>query len=102
MTLEERAEFIRSKFEEIMVTLESKGRDYGGEIANSNFDRGSEACGISKYAVWYVYFSKHLDSLGTWIRNGQVESEPIEGRLTDLINYLFILWSMIEESGEDA
>ena len=98
LTIDERNEFIWKKFQEkIMDVLTRKGKDYGGNVANSNFDRGAAANGISKYQVWNVYFSKHYDSLCNWIRVGKLESEPLDDRIMDLITYLFILWSMTEE-----
>ena len=54
-----------------------------------------------------VYFSKHRDSINTFIRdmeNGksvkEIEenlSEPINGRIIDAINYLLLLNSMIND-----
>jgi hypothetical protein len=34
----------------------------------------------------------------TYIREGSVKSEPIEGRIHDLILYLYLLSALIEES----
>jgi type I restriction-modification system DNA methylase subunit len=97
-TVQERLKFIKEKFdEEIHEVLLKKGKDYGGKIANSNFRDAAGALGLDPKQVWFVYFHKHLSSLKQYLREGQVESEPIEGRLTDLITYLFILWSMLEE-----
>jgi hypothetical protein len=97
MTVEERSAFIGEKFQIIAELLARKGKDYGGKIANSNFRDVGKDLELDPKQVWYVYFSKHMSSLKSFLREGRLESEPIEMRLADLITYLFILWSMLEE-----
>lgn len=99
MTIEERLEFAREKFKEVEALLIHKGRDYAKECdANENFSYVANDLNdhVTKYDVWYVFFTKHLRALQSYVRNARVESEPIGGRLVDLITYLFIVWSMIE------
>lgn len=98
MSVEERATYCRELFcHEIMDLLLRKGKDYGGAVANSNFDNAAKDLDLSKYQVWLVYFHKHLSALKSWISRGKVESEVITSRVDDLITYLMILRSMIEE-----
>ena len=108
MNIKERVDFVDKKVSEILIPiLQQKGRDYidfaKGEIdanANANFESVSLFLGggaIDKYVVLLVYLSKHLLAIMSWIRTKKVESEPIGMRIADAINYLFILWSMIEE-----
>ena len=98
MTVQDRYRFAEKVFnEKIRALLVSKGADYGGSIANSNFYSAGDETGVGPLAVWYVYFHKHLSSLKNFIAKGKVESEPIEGRIDDLITYLFILRSILEE-----
>lgn len=99
MTIDERLEFVRARFKDIEGLLSNKGRDYGAEYdANQNFHEAADELGdkFSEYDVWMVYFNKHMRAIKRFIREGFVESEPIDARIGDAITYLFILWSMHE------
>ncbi len=73
--------------------LTQKGNDYTQGAASysivageprarlKNFYRNAEKLGIPARTVLAVYLGKHLDAIETFLRNGQVESEPIEGRI---------------------
>lgn len=79
----------------------TKGREYaGGEDRFGNFNRLAARMGITREQVWQVYFTKHLDSLETYIREkGAVTvTEPIQGRILDAITYLTLLYGMVEET----
>lgn len=79
----------------------TKGREYaGGEDRFGNFNRLAARMGITREQVWQVYFTKHLDSLETYIREkGAVTAtEPIQGRILDAITYLTLLYGMVEET----
>jgi len=89
---------IEELFDECMETMKSKGLAYSGKSDSfANFKRVAKNLSMSQYQVWYVYFAKHLDSLASWIREEYSDSEPITGRIKDLINYLFLLYGMIKE-----
>ena len=81
--------------------LTVKGHDYtqgaeGDYGRLKNFYTGSEALGLTPLQVLGVYFKKHIDAVFTFIKKGQVESEPIEGRIYDCINYLLLLGKMVQ------
>lgn len=99
LTVHERTEYIKGLFQKVEDVLNSKGADYGGAEANSNFRNAAADMDVTPYQVWFVYFHKHLSSLKAFIRDGKLESEPIESRLLDLVTYIFILWSMCAEDG---
>ena len=92
--------------------LENKGKDYtiGSEDRLDNFKRNAEHMGLKPKQVCYVYLSKHLDAIASYIKFGKVESEPIEERIADARNYLFLLFALIKDeqyieaihSGEEA
>lgn len=92
-------EFIEKElFPELMAIMKSKGEAYSGhEDKFGNFKRIAQKYKIPITMVWAIYFGKHLDSLDSWLRGEYVDSEPIEGRIKDLINYLFLLYGLIEE-----
>jgi len=76
-----------------------KGNDYSGKVdVNSNFKRLAQKLNVSPEFILWVYLTKHLDSIETFVRNGKVESEAIEGRIIDAVNYLLILNSLIKEN----
>lgn len=103
MTHKDRAEFINRFVEDNCKRLMlSKGVEYArdDEDANANFKRLARQLnsrGIDKYDILFVYMTKHIDSLTHWFDTRKESSEPIEGRIADIINYLLILASMLEE-----
>lgn len=102
MTKDERAEYVQKFLDTFCFpVMGTKGEEYsrGEEDCNSNFKRVAEATGLTPLQVAYVYLAKHLDSIASYVKRGQVFSdEGIEGRLGDAINYLLILGSLIEEA----
>lgn len=102
MTLKKRQEIAKVRFAECLKILEAKGKDYAGdEDALSNFKQVGAMLGLTKYQVWGAYFLKHVMSITNSIianpENPQVESEPLEGRITDIINYAVILEALLKE-----
>lgn len=100
MRFEDRAalieEFVERNCKPLMA---AKGAEYsrGEEDCNSNFKRVAESTGLDPIQVAYVYLAKHLDSISNFVKTKQTPSgEPIEGRIADAVNYLFILYSLIE------
>lgn len=87
--------------------LASKGQEYAGtEDRLSNFKRGASLTGTTALQTCFVYMSKHYDSLATYVRKdaagfSQILSEPIEGRLDDLINYCVLMKAIIAENSQD-
>lgn len=98
MTRDEFQERIKKQFQTILELNNTKGHDYAGqEDALANFKRHAETLGIPPEKVWGVYASKHWDAVLTYIREGEVKSEPVNGRIMDLILYLFLLDALIED-----
>jgi hypothetical protein len=80
----------------------AKGKDYAGNSdVNANFKQGAENVGTSKYVIWHVYADKHFSAVRSGIKANpnrpEVASEPLRGRIIDLINYLILLGAMLEE-----
>ena len=97
-------EFI-DKAKNIMLT---KGVEYAGDADRlANFKRGAAIVGVNPETVLFIYMAKHWDSVGSFIKSLQsgqslsdIEkklSEPIEGRVMDINNYLWLLNALIEE-----
>ena len=80
----------------------------GGEYANSedrlaNFKRGAALTGATPLQVCFIYLSKHYDGIASYVKthaagNIRPSSEPIEGRLDDIINYCLLAKALIAES----
>lgn len=86
-------------YAQIRSINETKGRDYASEQdALDNFKRHGASLGLRSEQIWAVYASKHWDAVLTFCRLGNVHSEPIEGRLHDVILYCFLLLALIEEA----
>ncbi len=70
------------------------------ELKNMDYSRGdvnphaffydtARKKGITPAQVWGVLSEKHNAAIDSFIKNGS-ESEPLEGRIIDAINYLLI------------
>ena len=83
-----------------------KGADYTiGQAEQDrlhNFRTAAEAAGITMMQAWYVYFYKHCAATAAYVKTGKVESEGIEGRLLDIINYAILGLKILEEQKQDA
>lgn len=78
-----------------------KGNDYAGDDdAFRNFKEVAARTGQTPQQTWLTYFSKHVMAIETFIKDGKVESEPIEGRIDDCITYLHLLHGMLKEGDE--
>ena len=102
MSIDERSKLIHELFAECLEISEAKGKDYSGtEDALANFKRGAERLGMTPFQVWAVYFSKHIDSVMNSIKVNpkypQVESEPIRGRIIDIIVYATCLEALMQD-----
>lgn len=82
--------------------LTAKGIDYTQDgLRLKNFYRNGERLGLPAMKVLAVYMFKHVDAIETFLLRGKVESEPIEGRIHDAINYLLLLYKLIMTERRD-
>lgn len=107
MTQDRQIKIAREIFAECIKTLETKGADYASDTdALANFKRNAERLGMSKYQVWLLYFTKHVDAIINSIKrnpnNPQVESEPIRSRVIDNINYLILFDCLMGENDQTS
>ncbi len=89
------------RFAGCMEMLRAKNADYSqGEQRGDRtaaFKRIARDTEVTPEKVWYVFFSKHIGAIVSYIKRGQVESEPIDGRIDDAINYLVLLGDLISQ-----
>jgi hypothetical protein len=88
---------------ELEDLLTNKGKEYAGDFdALGNFKNGHDI-GVTPNQKLWIFLDKHLSSIRSYIKHGQVFSnEPIEGRISDAINYLFLLRCLIAEKKKQA
>jgi hypothetical protein len=99
MTREEFQALMDRHYQTIRGINDSKGDDYAGaEDALRNFKEQAVRLGLTPYKVWGVLADKHWFAIESFIKNGKLQSEPIEGRLHDIILYSFLLLGLIEET----
>ena len=60
-----------------------------------NFENIGKTLGLSPMKVLSVYMQKHISSIFNYLKDGKEYSESIEGRISDIINYLLLLLCMI-------
>lgn len=97
MDREEFSRFRDGHYSIIAGINDAKGRDYAGDDdALANFKSAAEQLGVEPEQVWAVYAHKHWSAVMAYCKNGRVESEPIEGRIHDLILYGFLLLGLVE------
>lgn len=96
-------EIVNETVTSIHKLLTVKGGEYAGSDDRlSNFKRGATLTGCTPLQVAFIYASKHYDAISTYIKKAalvqeQVLSEPIDGRLDDLINYCLLIKALIKE-----
>jgi hypothetical protein len=96
-------ELMKNEFESLLETNTRKGHDYAGDDdALANFKEQGAESGVTPEQIWSVHAGKHWRSIMTYVREGDVQSEPIEGRIHDLILYGFLLLGLVTEKREEA
>lgn len=96
-------DLMEKTFRDAMVIAHAKGADYtkGSLDALANFKEGGKALGIPPEKVCWVFMNKHYQAITNYVRTGgRSESEPIEERIKDMINYLVLLQAIITEQTE--
>lgn len=104
-------DLIRQVADEVLGVNKSKGGEYSGDTnALANFERLAVELNMSPEKVLWVYMTKHLDSIRTYIKNISTQideadrlngplpvlSEPITGRVMDVIAYMCLFTAQCE------
>lgn len=97
---------VESTMRDTLQLLVVKGGEYAGsEDRLANFKRGAALTGATPLQVAFIYAAKHYDAIATFVRDNAAgayreRSEPISGRLDDLINYCILMKALIAEETE--
>lgn len=91
---------INEEIEYCQSILLKKGLEYqSNEDVFNNFVKGETLLKDTKEKVLFSYLMKHLISLSDMVDKPDCYSFPIwREKLTDSINYLLILYSMVKEN----
>lgn len=89
-----------ARFTECMEILRRKNADYSQNEQKRDrvaaFKRIARDVGISTRQAWAVFAQKHWGAIMRYVKDGFVESEPLDGRINDMINYLVLLGAIVE------
>ena len=93
MTIDERTAAFADLQKEVDAICHTKSTDYAGKSdILANFKTIADRTGLTRYQVWAIYFEKHISAISNAIKHNpedpSVESEPLETRVYDAINYL--------------
>jgi hypothetical protein len=89
------------RFSDCIDTLRAKNADYsqneqkGDRIAA--FRRIARDIDLPMRKVWAVFAQKHWGAIMRFVKEGRVESEPIDGRIDDLINYAVLFGAIVRD-----
>jgi hypothetical protein len=102
MTREEMAAVFHDRFDKIMELREAGQKEYAHTEDNAlnNFDGVAELLGFEPEQVLMVYALKHVYGIAAWSKGLKSQRESVEGRIDDLIVYMFLLHGMIERRGK--
>lgn len=100
MEREKFVQMMEDEFNELVDLNKKKGKDYAGdEDALRNFKEAAERLGVTPLQVWAVYADKHWQAILSYAAGNTDASEPIVGRVRDLLVYGFLLLGLLQEEG---
>jgi hypothetical protein len=104
MTFEDFDAFTEDIISKVKHMRDTKGKEYArSENRFDNFNRLANDLNLNRNKVWQVYFTKHLDSIKSYIDNNrEFSNESIQDRIVDAITYLILLAGMIEEDNKNG
>jgi hypothetical protein len=101
MRFERMGEIEDELFAKIKEIRRTKGQEYATvEDTLADFKEVAAETGTSPLQVWATYVKKHQRAIDTFVREGEVKSEAIEGRVLDTVVYHILLLGLIEDLQE--
>ena len=90
-----------ARFLDCMDIIRTKNADYTQGTAKRDrvaaFRRIAGDVNITMKQAWAVFAQKHWGAVMKFVKDGQVESEPIDGRINDMINYMVLLGAIVDD-----
>lgn len=91
---------LAERFASCIEILRRKNADYSqGEQRRDRiaaFKRIARDIELPVRKAWAVFAQKHWGAIMRYVKDGRVDSEPIEGRIDDMINYLVLFASIVD------
>jgi hypothetical protein len=100
MSNKELYELMKATFSKCEEIARAKGADYtvGSQDALANFKGVGLDMDIPPQVACWIFMNKHYKAITNYVKSrGKSQSEPIDGRIDDLINYLVLLKGLIKE-----
>lgn len=100
-------EFFARVFADCIDLIKKKNSDYTqGESKRdrvAHFREAAKELKLPMMKIWQVFVRKHWAAVNKFANGGNLESEPISGRIHDIINYMVLFAAIIEDEklGED-
>jgi hypothetical protein len=95
-------EVFAQRFADCMEMIRAKNADYTQGTAKKDriaaFRRIGKDINVPMTKVWAIFAQKHWGAVMKFVKDGQVESEPIDGRINDLINYFVLLGAIVNDA----
>ena len=99
MKSKEMVKLMNTIFDSILKMHKEGQKEYAHDEDNvfANFDRVANQTNTDRKFVLWIYLMKHIDGICSYIKGHRSQREEVQGRLTDAIVYLMLLWGMIKE-----
>lgn len=105
MNIDEFNVVVQATIESIQKLLAVKGGEYAGATTDrlAAFKRSGDLAGVAPLQCLMIYMAKHYDAVATFVRDEasgtqRERSEPIDGRLDDIINYCILAKAIIQSN----
>ena len=100
MTNREFYDLMHQTFVKCEELAKVKGEDYtkGSQDSLANFKEGGKDINVDPLKVCWIFMNKHYQAITNYVKtDGKSQSEPIDGRIDDMINYLVLFKGIIVE-----
>lgn len=89
------------RFADCIDMIKRKNADYTQGVEKRDriaaFRRIGGDISVPMPKVWAIFAQKHWGAVMKYVKDGTTESEPIDGRINDLINYFVLLGAIIDD-----
>lgn len=90
---------LRKLKDELQFLREAGQKEYahGEDNAFGNFERLASMLNIDRKSILWVYCTKHLDGITSYLSGHKSQREDVRGRINDVMVYLTLLRGMIDQ-----
>lgn len=99
-------DFFARKYADCIDLIRAKNSDYtegkGAKDRIAHFRAAAKDLELPMMKIWQVFVRKHWSTIQKFANGGHLESEPIDGRIDDVINYMVLLAAIIEDEKKET